>query len=203
MTARLTVISGPMFSGKTEELIRLVTRAEFAGQKVQVFKPIIDNRWDKIDGIRSRNSRQREAIPVEHSLDILTHLNPLTQVVALDEIQFFNSQIVEVISEILERGIEVITAGLPLDFRGEPFGQMPFLLAIADKIIGLTAVCTFSKNGKICGQEATRSQRLINGKPAHYSEPTVLIGGEESYAPRCPEHYMVPGRPPRGLSFSK
>lgn len=201
MTARLTVISGPMFAGKTEELIRLIARAELAGRKVQVFKPIIDNRWGKIDKISSHTGRQCEAKPVEDSLDILAHLNQATQVVAIDEIQFFDSQIVEVIAEIIEQNIEVITAGIPLDFRGEPFGQMPLILALADKIIGLTAVCTYTDNGIICGKEATRSQRLVNGKPAHYSEPILLIAAEEFYAPRCPDHHKVPGKPRRSLSL--
>lgn len=194
MTARLTVISGPMFSGKTEELIRLIARAKLAGRQVQVFKPMIENRLGRIYQISSHTGIELEAQPIQHSLDILTHLKSTTQVVAVDEVQFFDSQIVDAITEIIEQDVEVITAGLPLDFRGEPFGQMPILLALADKIIVLTAVCTYTENGKVCGKEATRSQRLLNGKPAHYSEPTVLIGAEESYAPRCPDHHQVPGK---------
>lgn len=195
MTARLTVISGPMFSGKTEELIRFIARAKFAGRQVQVFKPIIENRLGKTHEISSHTGLEFTAKPIENASDILANLNPITQVVAIDEIQFFDSQIIEIITKILEQEVEVITAGLPLNFRGEPFGQMPFLLALADRIIGLTAVCTCTEDGRICGQEATRSQRFVNGKPAHYSEPIVLIGAEESYAPRCPNHYKVPGKP--------
>ncbi len=195
MVERLTAIPGSMFSGKTEELIRLVTRAEYAGRSVQVFKPIIDDRWGKIKKVSSHSGSEHDAIPVRSSREILERLLPDTQLVAIDEAQFFDEEIVPVIDELLEKDVEVVFAGLPTDFRGEPFGQMPILLAKADEINRLTAICTYSEDGEICGELATRTQRLVNGQPANYTDPIILIGAEESYAARCPDHHIVPGKP--------
>ena len=200
MAERLTGISGSMFSGKTAELIRLVERAEFADMRVQVFKPLIDDRWGKVDQIRSHSGAEHNAVSVKRSLDILENLNPETGVVAIDEIQFFDVEIVGVIDELLDRNILVIFAGLPLDFRGEAFGQMPVLLAKADGLTKVTAICTHSENGEICGAEATRTQRLVDSLPANYDDPIILIGAEESYSPRCPQHHIVPGKPIRKIS---
>lgn len=196
---RLTGISGSMFSGKTAELIRLVERAKFAKIPVLIFKPIIDDRWGKVDKVRSHSGAEHAAIPIpiENSAEILERLNPDTRFVAIDEIQFFGPQIAEVVEELLDRDIRVVFAGLPLDFRGEAFGQMPVLLAKADGLIKVTAICTHTDNGEICGQEATRTQRLVNDQPANYNDTIVLIGAEESYAPRCPNHHIVPGKPRR------
>lgn len=195
MTERLTGVSGSMFSGKTETLIRLITRAEYANQKVQVFKPIIDDRWGKTEMVRSHSGSEHTAIPVYSSTEILKRLLPDTKLVAIDEAQFFDEEIVSVIEELLARDIEVIFAGLPTDFRGEPFGPMPILLAKADEITRLTAICTHSENDKICGEPATKTQRFVNGQPANYHDPIILIGAEERYAARCPDHHLIPGKP--------
>ncbi|HEX6976813.1 MAG TPA: thymidine kinase [Patescibacteria group bacterium] len=197
MSERLIGIAGCMFSGKSDELLRRVTRAEIAGREVLVFKPAIDDRWNKVDYVRSHAGSEHPAIPVCEPPEILGFLSKDTKMVAIDEIQFMGPEIIPVIQEILDRNVEVVFAGLPLDFRGEPFGQMPTLLALADDIARLTAICTYKDNGEICGDEATRTQRLVNGKPANYSDPIVLIGAEEAYAPRCPSHHQVPGKPKR------
>jgi thymidine kinase len=195
---RLGSIAGSMFSGKTDELIRQVEREEFAGIVVQIFKPKIDVRWGNVNSVRSHAGREKEAISVESSRQILTLLNEDTKVVAIDEAQFMDKEIVEVVDELLEKDIKVIVAGLPLDFKGEPFGSMPVLLAKSDVITRLTAICTYKDDGTICGQEATRTQRLVDGRPAKYTDPLIVIGAEESYAPRCPTHHIVPEKP-RGV----
>lgn len=200
MTERLTVVSGCMFAGKTDELIRLVERQEFAGRKVQIFKPKLDNRWGKSEKVRSHNDREKEAFPVEKPEEIISLLNEKTEVVAIDEIQFFGSRIIPVIDKLLDNNKKVLVAGLPLDFRGEPFGSMPVLLAKADEVITVTAICTYSEDGKICGNEATRTQRLVNGMPANYHDEIVVIGAAEAYAPRCPNHHIVPGKLTRRIN---
>lgn len=195
MTERLTGVAGSMFSGKTAELIRLVERAEFAGKKVQIFKPDIDKRWGKTESVRSHRGHEHQAVPISGPKEILEKLTEDTRLVAIDEIQFFTDEIIPVVEELLERNIEVMFAGLPTNFRGEPFGSMPVLLSKSDNIIKLSAICTHQDDGGICGREATRTQRLVGGKPANYNDPIVLIGAEESYAPRCPDHHAVPGKP--------
>ena len=195
MTERLTSIAGSMFSGKTEELIKLITRAEIAERRVQVFKPVIDDRWGKVRKISSHSGAEHEATPLSSFKQILENLSPNTNIVAIDEVQFFDEHIVPVVKILLERDIEVIVAGLPLDFRGENFGQMPYLLALSDEIIKTKAICTHRNNGDICGADATRTQRLIDNEPADYNQPIVLIGGSESYVARCPNHHQVPGKP--------
>lgn len=195
MTERLTTIAGSMFSGKTEELIRLITRAEIAERRVQVFKPIIDDRWGKVTKISSHSGAEHDALPLANSIEIIRHINKNTQIVAIDEIQFFDDRIMDVIRFLLENDIEVVVAGLPLDFRGRNFGMMPEILSYSDEIIKTKAICTHRDNGEICGDDATRTQRLIEGKPANYSDPIVLIGGQESYVARCPNHHIVPGKP--------
>lgn len=197
---RLTGIAGPMFAGKTRELIRHVDRAEHAEISVQIFKPEIDNRWKKLESVISHNGDEHCAIPVSSSVDILRSLNSNTKMVAIDEIQFFDEDILPVVETLIESGIEVVFAGLPLDFRGEPFGEMPYLLAKAGNIISLSAICKYKENGgKICGKDATRTQRLINNKPANYSDPIILIGADEAYTARCIAHHQVPGKPNRNL----
>lgn len=197
----LTGIVGPMFSGKTGELLRQVDRAEHAELNVQVFKPVIDNRWEKTQYVVSHNGHEHHAIPVSSSLGILNLLEPYTQMVAIDEIQFMDKNIIPVVEELVERGIEVVFAGLPLDFRGEPFGDIPYLLAKAGNIVSLSAICKYKENGseKICGKEATRTQRLVNGEPAKYEDPIIMIGAAESYTARCIPHHQVPGKPSRNL----
>lgn len=182
------VICGSMFSGKTEELIRRVRRAQIARQKVQVFKPAIDDRYG-VESITSHNGMHAEAIPVAEAKTILELVDPETTVVAIDEVQFFDWQIAPVVDRLAERGIRVVTSGLDMDFRGEPFGPMPLLMAQAEQVDKLHAICM------VCGQAATRTQRLIDGKPASYSDPVILVGAREVYEARCRMHHEVPGRP--------
>ncbi len=201
MTEKLKGISGSMFAGKTEELISEINRAEIAKKNCLVFKPKLDDRWGKVDKICSHSGAEHEAYPVSIPEEILQivyqflETNDKLDLVAIDEVQFMDESIVEVIIFLLEQDIKVIFAGLATDFRGEPFGQMPTLLALADEIDKPTAICTYEENGKCCGDDATKTQRLINGKPANYNDPIVLIGAEQQYQARCPNHHQVPGKP--------
>ncbi|MGD6831971.1 thymidine kinase [Sutcliffiella halmapala] len=179
------VICGSMFSGKSEELIRRMRRSQFAKQNIQVFKPAIDNRYAD-EAVVSHNGTSIIAMPVPSSQAILDQVEEQTEVVGIDEVQFFDEHIVEVIQELANRGYCVIAAGLDQDFRGEPFGKMPELLAIAESVTKLQAVCA------VCGSPASRTQRLINGKPACYDDPIILVGASESYEPRCRHHHEVP-----------
>ncbi|MBE4907750.1 thymidine kinase [Bacillus luteolus] len=184
----LELICGSMFSGKSEELIRRVRRAQFAKQEVQVFKPAIDNRYSE-ESVVSHNGTAVIAKPVESSVHILKAVSAETDVVAIDEIQFFDNGIFEVVQMLANQGHRVIVAGLDQDFRGEPFGQVPQLMAIAESVTKLQAVCT------VCGSPASRTQRLIDGNPASYNDPIILVGASESYEPRCRHHHEVPGKP--------
>ena len=184
-TGSLTVITGSMFSGKTEELIRRVRRALYARRRVQVFKPGIDVRTDETI-IRSHSGVPHSAITMESSRELYEAVTGDTHVVAIEEVQFFDSGIIAVCQRLADRGYAVVAAGLDMDYRGRPFGAMPQLLAIADEVIKLRAICT------VCGAEASRSQRLINGNPAPVSAPTVLIGASEAYEARCRKHHIVP-----------
>ncbi|MCS7088510.1 MAG: thymidine kinase [Thermoflexales bacterium] len=184
------VICGCMFSGKTEELIRRVRRAIIARQKVQVFKPNIDTRY-ALDEVKSHNGLGIEAVPVASARELFERVEPDTEVVAIDEAQFFDSELPHVVNALADEGRRVICAGLDLDFRGEPFGPMPTLLCIADRVDKLTAICVVS------GKPATRTQRIINGQPAHYDDPIILVGASESYEPRARRHHEVPGKPKR------
>lgn len=177
-----------MFSGKTEELIRRVRRAVIARQKVQVFKPQIDNRY-ATDQVKSHNGLGFEAIPVARSEDILALVEPDTNVVGIDEAQFFDLDLPRVATRLADGGKRVICAGLDLDFRGEPFGPMPTLLAVAERVDKLTAICMVS------GEPATRTQRIINGRPASYNDPIILVGATESYEARSRKCHEVPDRP--------
>jgi len=195
MTEKLKGISGSMFAGKTELLIKEITRAKYAGKKVQVFKPAIDTRWGA-DHIHSHSGSNYEAVALDDVLDLLAFLEPDTDIVAIDEIQFFDDRIVDIVRLLLDLDIRVIFSGLSLDFRGEPFGPMPELLVLCDELEHPTAICDHSlPDGKVCGGSATRTQRLINGEPAKYNDPIVLIGASDSYAARCPNHHLVPGKP--------
>jgi len=172
------VICGSMFSGKTEELIRRVRRARIARQKVQVFKPAIDTRYAGRE-VASHNGMQWEAIPVEDTAQLRPLIEPDTTVVALDEVQFFDDDVVALCEELADRGVRVIVAGLDMDFRGEPFGPVPALMARAEQVSKLQAICV------VCGGPASRTQRIINGKPAAYDDPVILVGAEEAYEARC------------------
>jgi len=181
----IEVICGSMFSGKTEELIRRLVRATIAKQKVQVFKPAIDIRY-AVEKVTSHMGSDFDAIPVEKAADIREQVDVETTVVAVDETQFFDQEIVDVAQELAARGVRVIVAGLDLDFRGEPFGPIPVLMAKAEKVDKLHAICM------TCGNEASRTQRLVNGKPARYDDPVVIVGASELYEARCREHHDVP-----------
>lgn len=187
-SGRIEIICGSMFSGKTEELIRRVRRAIIAKQKLQVFKPQIDIRYH-IQKVASHSGLQTEAQPVAQAQDILRLTNHDTTVVAIDEIQFFDKKILNVCDTLAEQGRRVICAGLDMDFRGEPFGFMPQLLARAEIVDKLHAICV------VCGAEASRTQRLINGQPAAYDDPIVMIGADEVYEARCRAcHQILPPR---------
>ncbi len=183
------LICGSMFSGKTEELLRRIRRAEIARRTVQIFKPQMDNRYG-LERVASHSGVAREdAVVVESAADILPLVHPDTQIVAIDEVQFFDWSIADVCSELADQGKRVIAAGLDQDFRGEPFGPMPLLMALAEQVDKIHAICVK------CGAEASRTQRLIDGRPARYDDPIILVGGSESYEARCRNCHSVPGRP--------
>ncbi len=179
------VICGSMFCGKTEELIRRLRRARIAKQQVQVFKPAIDNRYDQ-KKVTSHSGIDLDALPVSSSRDVLEALDPNTTVVGVDEVQFFDEGIVDVVEELADKGLRVIVTGLDMNFRGEPFGCMPQLLARAERVDKLQAICM------VCGDAASRTQRLVNGKPAHFNDPIVVVGAQEMYEARCRKHHEVP-----------
>ncbi len=184
-SGRIEVICGSMFCGKTEELIRRVRRAIIARQKVKVFKPEIDNRYG-IQRITSHTGQSVDAIPVKDSGDILELANDETTVVAIDEAQFFDDGIVNVVQRLADEcDMRVIIAGLDTDFRGEPFGAMPHLLSIAEEVIKLQAICV------VCGESASRTQRLVNGRAAAFDDPIIMVGAQESYEARCRQHHEV------------
>jgi thymidine kinase len=182
----IEVISGVMFAGKSEELIRRVRRSIIARNKVQVFKSHLDDRYGGVFTVSSHDGTIVEAEPVNNSLQIMELMRPDTQVAAVDEAQFLDEGIVKVANALANRGTRVILAGTDSDFRGEGFGAMPQLMASAEIIDKLYAICV------ICGGPATRNQRLINGKPAPYESPTIMVGGRESYEARCRHCHQCP-----------
>jgi thymidine kinase len=200
----IEVVCGPMFSGKSEELIRRVTRALIAKQRVIVFKPSIDDRYH-VSSVASHAGRTAQAHAVKNTLEIREHLGlapepalfglenpgvlekPLPKVVAFDECQFFDAGLIPLALELAMAGVRVICAGLDTDFRGEPFGLMPELLARAEHVEKLTAICV------VCGAPATRTQRLVNDLPARFDDPIIQVGASEAYEPRCRQHHEVPG----------
>ncbi len=184
-TGSVEVVCGSMFSGKTDELIRRLRRATIAKQQVQVFKPAIDNRY-AIEKVTSHAGSEFDATPVQQAKEILGKLDPQTTVVGIDEAQFFDPEIVPMVAELAHRGIRVIVAGLDTDFRAEPFGCMPVIMAVAEKVDKLQAICM------VCGEPASRTQRLVNGKPAYYEDPVVIVGAAEMYEARCRKHHEVP-----------
>ncbi|HEU5480254.1 MAG TPA: thymidine kinase [Candidatus Tumulicola sp.] len=184
----IEVIAGVMFSGKSEELIRRVRRAIIARKKVQVFKSHLDDRYSGALTVVSHDGRSVEAEPVDASLQIAQRISPLVDVVAIDEAQFLDAGVVELATALATRGIRVIVAGTETDFRGEPFGAMPQLMAVAEVVDKLHAICV------ICGGAASRNQRLLGGKPARYDSPTIMVGGHESYEARCRHCHQVPRR---------
>ncbi|OOE20131.1 thymidine kinase [Bacillus subtilis] len=183
----LELICGSMFSGKSEELIRRVKRATYAKQEVRVFKPVIDNRYSEA-AVVSHNGTSMTSYAISSAADIWDHISESTDVIAVDEVQFFDQEIVEVLSSLADKGYRVIAAGLDMDFRGEPFGVVPNIMAIAESVTKLQAVCS------VCGSPASRTQRLIDGKPVSYDDPVILVGASESYEARCRHHHEVPGK---------
>jgi thymidine kinase len=175
----IEVICGSMFSGKTEELVRRLKRAQFARQKIQVFKPVIDNRYSA-DHVQSHDANRILSRPVEKAKDILKFVEDNTRIVGIDEVQFFDDSVVEVAQKLAYRGMRVIVAGLDMDFRGQPFGPMPKLLAVAEQVTKLSAVCV------ICGNPASRSQRIFApGTSAGADTSRIAVGAKEMYEARC------------------
>jgi len=172
------VICGGMFSGKTEELIRRVRRAQIAKQRVQVFKPRLDDRY-MTEKVTSHDGDHFEAIVVDSVADIEAQIAPDSDVVAIDEVQFFDWRVADLVNGLAESGKRVILAGLDMDFRGEPFGPMPLLMAQAEMVDKLSAICV------VCGSPASRTQRIIDGRPASYHDPVILVGANEVYEARC------------------
>ena len=183
----IELICGSMFSGKTEELIRRLRRAENAQQRVQDFSHRLDTRYGE-SRVASHSGANWESLPAQNAEQILEQLDPVATVVAIDEAQFFDWKIAEVVNALAHRGIRVIVAGLDMDFRGEPFGPMPLLMAHAEQVDKLSAICV------VCGAPASRTQRLINGAPARYDDPVILVGANEVYEARCRHCHQVPGR---------
>ena len=181
----IEVVTGSMFSGKTEEMLRRLRRARIARQQVQVFKPKLDVRYGQ-NKVTSHSGAKFHATAVAGCDEILGRLDEDTNVVAIDEAQFFGPEITKVCDRLANKGVRVIVTGLDQDFRGEPFGPMPLLLAQAEHVHKLHAICM------VCGQAASRTQRMIDGRPAFYDEPIVLVGGSESYEARCRDHHEVP-----------
>ena len=184
----LTVICGSMFSGKTEELIRLVRRAMHARKKVQVFKSALETRCDTTV-IQTHDGMTFTARSVSDSAEIERIIDPEVQVLGIEEVQFLDEGIVPLCQKLADRGVQVIAAGLDQDFRGLPFGFMPTLIALADNVMKLHAIC------KVCGEEASRTQRLVGGRPADWNEPTILIGADERYEARCRRCHQVRNKP--------
>jgi thymidine kinase len=184
----IEIICGPMFAGKTEELLRRVKRLEYAKKNIVVFKPLMDNRYAS-DEVVSHNNNRTKSVNVSYARQMLDYVDKETDVVAIDEIQFLDEEAAEIVEFFASKGIRVIASGLDKDFRGEPFSFMPKLLSIAEYVTKLTAICVK------CGSPATRTQRIVDGKPARYNDPIVLIGAEESYEARCRSCHKVYRKP--------
>jgi thymidine kinase len=182
----IEVVAGVMFSGKSEELIRRIRRALIARKRVQVFKSRLDGRYAGINVVSSHDGRTVEAVPVDTSAQIAQRLDPTAQVIAIDEAQFLDAGIVQLVTALADTGRRVIVAGTDTDFRGESFGAMPQLMAIAESVDKLHAICV------LCGGPATRNQRLIDGKPAPYESPQIMVGAADKYEARCRMCHSVP-----------
>lgn len=183
----LEVICGSMYAGKTEELLRRIKRIQYAKKTYILFKPRIDNRYSENEVV-SHNDRRCKSIIISNAKELKENLpSPLPYCVAIDEVQFFGKDMVDAIEELASNGVRVIVAGLDCDFRGEPFGIMPELLARAEDVTKLHAIC------QVCGNLASRTQRIINGKPASYDDPIIMIGATESYEARCRQCHVVLG----------
>ena len=184
----IEVVAGVMFSGKSEELIRRVRRAIIAKRAVQVFKSHLDARYAGLFHVSSHDGREVEAVPVDSAAEIFRQVRTDTEIVAIDEAQVLDEEIVEVATALAERGVRVILAGTATDFRGEPVGSMAQIMAVAEEVTKLRAICV------VCGELACRNQRLVDGKPARWDSPTIMVGGPESYEARCRHCHRVPKR---------
>ncbi len=184
----IEVITGPMFAGKTEELIRRIKRLEYANRNIVVFKPAIDNRYAENEVVSHNNNRTR-SISISKASDIMQYIREDTDVVAIDEIQFLDEEVVDICEYLADQGKRVIVSGLDRDFRGNPFSFMPKLLALAEYVTKLSAICVK------CHTPATRTQRIIDGRPANYDDPIILVGAKDSYEARCRDCHEVPGKP--------
>ena len=191
----IEVIAGVMFSGKSEELMRRVRRSLIARKRVQVFKSHLDDRYAGVFVVGSHDGRTIEAVSVDSADQIALRLDPQAQVVAIDEVQFLDDGVIPLVNALAERGRRVILAGTDIDFRGEPFGPMGSLMCVAEFVDKLHAICV------LCGAPATRNQRLIDGKPARYDSPQVMVGGAEAYEARCRACHRVV--PPEGAAQGK
>lgn len=181
----IEVIAGCMYAGKTEELLRRVRRIEFAKKSVIVFKPTIDNRYSN-DEVVSHNKNKTKSINILKASDIYNYVvEPYPYAIVIDEVQFMDEEILDVCNFYANKGVRVICAGLDKDFRGEPFGIMPEILAMAEKVTKLDAICS------VCGGIATRTQRIIDGKPAYYDDPVIMVGAKEQYEARCRHCHIV------------
>jgi thymidine kinase len=184
----IEIICGVMFSGKSEELIRRVRRGVIARRRIQVFKSHLDARYTGLFSVASHDGTEFEATPVDAASEIFRLVRPESEIVAVDEVQFLDNGIVEVANALATRGVRLILAGTDTDFRGEPFGPMGALMAVAEKVDKLNAICV------VCGDLACRNQRLVNGRPARYDSPTIMVGGRESYEARCRHCHRVPSQ---------
>jgi thymidine kinase len=180
----IEVICGPMFAGKSEELIRRIKRLEYAKKKTLVFKPLIDNRYSTNEVV-SHSNLKAKSIAIRESKEILDYVDSTTFAIAVDEVQFLDKDIIYLAQKLALKGIRVILGGLDTDFRGEPFPITASLMTIAEDVLKLTAICV------VCGAPATKTQRIINGKPAHYADPIIKVGAAEAYEPRCRHCHQV------------
>lgn len=183
----IEIVTGPMFAGKSEELIRRIKRLEYAKKKVLVFRPRIDNRYS-LDEVVSHSNNRRKSIVIDAAKDILPFINEDTYAVVIDEIQFLDHELIPLSEHLANIGIRVILGGLDSDFRGEPFAVTSEMMARAEFVTKLTAICVR------CGSPATKTQRIVNGKPAHYLDPIVVVGAAEAYEPRCRHCHKVLGK---------
>jgi len=183
----IDVICGPMFAGKTEELLRRVRRLEYAHKKVVLFKPQIDDRYEK-SYVVSHNQNKALCVAIKEASEMFKYVSDDTDAVVIDEFQFLGDEAVDIALAFSRRGIRVILSGLDRDFRNEPFTNMPKILSYADTVLKLTAICVK------CGEPATCTQRIINGLPAPYDNPQILVGATESYEARCATCHEVPGK---------
>jgi thymidine kinase len=180
----IEIICGPMFAGKSEELIRRIKRLEYAKKKTLVFKPSIDIRYSTNEVV-SHSNLKAKSIAIKESKEILDYVDSSTFAIAVDEVQFLDKDIIYIAQKLALKGIRVILGGLDTDFRGEPFPITASLMTIAEDVLKLTAICV------VCGAPATKTQRIINGKPAHYADPIIKVGASEAYEPRCRHCHQV------------